>query len=143
MTMPEAPVRYPVTIEFDVHWGDMDAFGHVNNARYFTWFESCRTAYFMRIGLRVGGPSSLGPIMAHISCDYLSPIVYPATLVCGARIPKIGNTSFSMEYALWRRDAPADLCARGESVIVLMDYTTMQKIRVTDDLRRAIASVQA
>jgi acyl-CoA thioester hydrolase len=132
----------------------------VNNARYFTWFESCRTAYFMRIGLKVGGPSSLGPIMAHISCDYLSPIVYPATLVCGARVPKIGNTSFSMQYALWRRDdaakspttlgsprrgtgdAPADLCARGESVIVLMDYATMQKVRVTDDLRRAIANVE-
>src|SRR5690242_3740498 len=94
-TTPE-PLRYPVSIEFDIHWSEMDAFGHVNNARHFTWFESCRIAYFTRIGLRVDGPSELGPILAHIGCDYLSPIVYPARLVCAARVPKIGNTSFSM-----------------------------------------------
>lgn len=138
----DAPRGYPVSIEFDIHWGDMDAFGHVNNARHFTWFESCRTAYFLRLGLAIGGPSRLGPILAHIACDYLSPIVYPAKLVCGARVPKIGNTSFSMEYALWPSGAPSDLLARGESVIVLMDYTKMQKVRIDDPLRRAIDAIE-
>jgi acyl-CoA thioester hydrolase len=137
------PHRYPVSIEFDIHWGDMDAFGHVNNARYFTWFESCRTAYFLRVGLGVRGPSQLGPILAHIGCDYLSPIVYPAKLVCGTRVTKIGNTSLSMEYALWASGASGDLFARGESVIVLMDYTTMRKVPVGDQLRRAIDAVEA
>jgi acyl-CoA thioester hydrolase len=140
--MSEEPPVFPVTIEFDVHWGDMDAFGHANNARYFTWFESCRTAYFMRIGLRIDGPSPLGPILAHVACDYLRPIVYPARLVCGARVPKIGNTSFAMHYALWERDKPAEWCAHGESVIVMMDYSARQKVRVPDDLRRAIGDVE-
>jgi acyl-CoA thioester hydrolase len=140
--MPESPTHYPVTIEFDIHWGEMDAFGHVNNARHFTWFESCRIAYFLRIGLRANGPSSLGPILAHIGCDYLSPIVYPARLVCGARVSKIGNTSFAMEYALWHSGDPTKLCARGESVIVLMDYEAGHKVPVTDALRRAIDEVE-
>jgi acyl-CoA thioester hydrolase len=137
-----AEARSSVTISIDVLWGDMDAFAHVNNARYFSWFESCRTAYFSRIGLRMDRPSELGPILAHVSCDYLSPIVYPAKLVCGARVPKIGNTSFSMDYALWRSDEPSDLCARGQSVIVLVDYSTMRKVRVTDELRRAIHDLE-
>jgi acyl-CoA thioester hydrolase len=133
---------YPVTIEFDIHWGEMDAFGHVNNARHFTWFESCRIAYFMRVGLRADGPSSLGPILAHIGCDYLAPIVYPARLVCGARVPKIGRTSFAMEYALWKSGDPSKLYARGESVIVVMDYEARHKVPVTDALRRAIGEVE-
>src|SRR5262249_44709333 len=103
------PTRFPVTIEFDIHWGEMDAFGHVNNARHFTWFESSRIAYFEKIDVYMGGPSELGPIVAHNGCDYLSPIVYPARLVCAVRVPKIGNTSFSMEYALWRSGAPSEL----------------------------------
>ena len=72
---------YPITIAFDVQWGDMDAFGHVNNARYFTWFESCRSVYFVRMGLRMDRPSALGPIVANLTCDYLAPVVYPANLI--------------------------------------------------------------
>jgi acyl-CoA thioester hydrolase len=136
-------VRYPVSIEFDIHWNEMDAFGHVNNARHFTWFESCRVAYFTRIGIRMSGPSDVGPIVAHMACDYLRPIVYPAKLVCAARVPKIGNTSFTMEYAVWPSGEPSNLCARGDSVIVVLDYRTMTKIRVPDALRQAIAALES
>jgi len=140
--MADAPPSFPITIEFDIHWGDMDAFGHVNNARYLTWFESARSTYFRRIGLRLDRPSSPGPILAHIGCDYLSPIVYPARLVCGARVPKIGNTSFAMDYALWRVDEASKPCARGESVIVLFDYQTMTKVRIGDELRAAMQATE-
>ena len=134
---------YPITISFDVQWGDMDAFGHVNNARYFTWFESCRSVYFIRIGLRMSEPSSLGPIIANLTCDYLSPVVYPQSLVAGTRVSKIGNTSFTMEYGLWKKDDPDHLVARGTSVTVLFDYVAQKKVRVPDPIRDAIAQVEA
>jgi acyl-CoA thioester hydrolase len=140
--LPESPDDYPVRIEFDIHWGDMDAFGHANNARYLTWFESCRTAYFRRIGLRIVAPSAVGPIIAHTSCDYLSPIVYPARLTCGASVSKLGNTSFTMRYGLWPSDAPGALAARGEAVIVLLDYRAKQKVRIGDEMRRAIEATE-
>jgi len=136
-------VAYPVTIAFDVQWGDMDAFGHVNNARFFTWFESCRSVYFVRIRLRMNKPSNLGPILASISCDYLAPVVYPASLVAGTRVTKIGNSSFSMEYGLWHKDAPEQLVARGTSVVVMFDYAAQKKVRVPDEVRDQIAKVEA
>ena len=37
---------YPVVIETPVAWGEMDAYGHVNNIVYFRYFESARIAYF-------------------------------------------------------------------------------------------------
>ena|SRR5450432_530602 len=134
---------YPVTIAFDVQWGDMDAFGHVNNARYFTWFESCRSAYFLRLGLRMNQPSSLGPILASVTCDYVAPVVYPASLVAGVRIPKIGNTSFAMDYGLWKKDTPDHLVARGTSVVVLFDYVSAKKVRVPDAIRDQISKIEA
>ncbi len=41
---------YPVVVEWDVAWGDMDAYGHVNNVVYFRYFEQARIAYLERIG---------------------------------------------------------------------------------------------
>jgi acyl-CoA thioester hydrolase len=134
---------YPITIAFDVLWGDMDAFGHVNNARYFTWFESCRTVYFLRLGLRMDQPSPLGPIVASVSCDYLAPVVYPASLVAGVRVTKIGNTSFSMDYGLWKKDMPDPLLARGTSVVVLFDYVAQKKVRLPNEMRDEIAKIEA
>ena len=48
---------YPVALEVPVAWGDVDAFGHVNNTIYFRWFESARMAHFERVGLPVDRPS--------------------------------------------------------------------------------------
>lgn len=54
-----------VEIEIPVAWGEMDAYGHVNNIVYLRWFESCRMAYFRRSGVidRVEG-EGIGPILA-------------------------------------------------------------------------------
>jgi acyl-CoA thioester hydrolase len=133
---------YPIVVTFPVHWGDLDAFGHVNNARYFTWFESARVAYFRGIDLVMDRPSALGPIIASGTCDYLRPVTYPMNLAVGARVTSIGNTSFSMAYGLWQVDEPGKLYARGTSVVVAFDYAAMKKVRVPEQIRAAIARLQ-
>jgi acyl-CoA thioester hydrolase len=135
---------FPVVLEIPVQWGDMDALRHVNNARYFTWFESARIAYIQRIGAQagVGVGGEIGPILASVTCDYLRPIAFPATARVGARVSEIGSSSLRLEYAVERTDAPDDLCARGTSVIVLVRYATLEKVRVPDEARAAIAALE-
>jgi acyl-CoA thioester hydrolase len=134
-------VPFPVTVSFPVHWAEMDAMGHVNHARYFTWFESARIALFARIGVAADKPRDVGPILAMASCDFIRPVVYPATVVVGSRILKVGRTSITMEYAAWLLDAPERPCARGASVAVLVDYRTMQKVEVPLEVREGIANL--
>lgn len=111
----------------------MDALGHVNNARFFTWFESARIALFERIGVSTS-QAGTGPILATTTCDFLKPVVFPATLRASARVTKIGETSLTMEYTVV--DAKdATTYARGSSVAVLVDYRSGQKVRVPDDVR--------
>ena len=124
-------VPFPVTVSFPVHWAEMDAMGHVNHARYFTWFESARIALFARIGVAADKPRDVGPILAMASCDFIRPVVYPATVVVGSRILKVG----------WLLDAPERPCARGASVAVLVDYRTMQKVEVPLEVREGIANL--
>lgn len=43
---PDAFAGFPVRVGIPVAWGEMDAFGHVNNVVYFRYFESARIAFF-------------------------------------------------------------------------------------------------
>ncbi len=135
---------YALTLDLPVLWGDMDALRHVNNARYFTWFESARIALVQRIGAAagVGVGGEIGPILASATCDYLRPITFPATVRVGARVSEVGSSSLRLEYAVERTDAPDDLCARGTSVIVLVRYATLEKVRVPDEARAAITALE-
>jgi acyl-CoA thioester hydrolase len=135
--------RYPIEVPIRVQWGDMDALGHVNNARYFTWFESARIALFERLRLDSTGTPEVGPILARTSCDFLAPVTYPAELVAGTRITRLGNTSFGMEYVLRRvTPSPERVVARGEGVIVLIDYHSGAKVPIPDDLRAALEDLR-
>lgn len=118
-----------------VQWGDMDALGHVNNAKFFTWFESARIALFLRLGVAVDG-GGFGPILATTTCDFLKPVVYPASVRVRARLTKVGETSMTMEYGIEDAKDASIKYARGTSVAVLVDYATGKKVRVPDDVRR-------
>jgi acyl-CoA thioester hydrolase len=63
----------------------MDALGHVNNTRHVAWFEQARVEYLEKLGGIPTAKEGTGPILAHISCDYLRAIVYPADVEVGCR----------------------------------------------------------
>ena len=132
---------FPVTVRFPVQWGEMDAFGHVNNARFLAWFESARIAYLERVGLWGKEASGLGPILASSHVDYLRPVVFPAELVVGARVSRIGTTSLLMEYAV-QDAATGTPYARGSSAIVTVQYPEYAKVPVPAALRAAIEALE-
>ncbi len=133
---------FPVTISFTVHWSELDALGHVNNARYFTWFETARIECFRQVGLAISGTPEIGPILAHTRCDFLAPVRYPAEVVVGARVSRLGNTSFGMEYEAALADSPGSAVARGEGVVVLIDYASGAKIPIPSDLRGKLEALR-
>ena len=135
---------FPVSVTIPVQWGDMDAFGHVNNTRYLAWFESARIALFQRLGVATGNTGrGVGPILATTTCDYVVPVVWPATMVVTTRVSKVGETSVTQEYEVRDAATPEKLYAKGSSVIVMFDYGAGKKVRVPDDVRGAIERLSA
>ncbi|MBI4822314.1 MAG: acyl-CoA thioesterase [Deltaproteobacteria bacterium] len=132
--------RFPVNVRFPIHWGDMDAFGHVNNTRYFAWFETARIAYFQEVGVASKNPK-VAPILARATCDFRRPLTFPGEVVASARVSKIGTTSFTMEYQITLADDPENAAAKGEGVIVMYDYDSALKVAIPDELRAAIERV--
>lgn len=111
-----------VAIRFPVAWAEMDAFGHVNNSRYFTWFESARMALFERIGLPLVAGADHAPILARATCDFLRPVRWPAEVEIRVAVPRLGRSSFTTAYEARLIEAgEPQLVARGEGIVVIVD----------------------
>lgn len=127
-----------IRLRLPVLWGDMDALGHVNNARYFTWFESARIALFEELGLGAAGRPELGAILARATCDFHVPLHYPDEIEVTATVSRIGRTSFTMDYAITRVADPERTVARGEGIVVLYDYSEQRKVEIPPELRAGL-----
>jgi acyl-CoA thioester hydrolase len=136
--------RWPLTLDIPVAWGDMDAFGHVNNAVYLRWFESVRISYFEKTGvLERMDAEKIGPIVARTSVDYRKPVRYPDTVKVSATVLRVGTTSFVMRFRVLSTALGGELTAEGETVVVMMDYKTGQKLVVNPALRTRILALEA
>jgi acyl-CoA thioester hydrolase len=134
---------YPVTVERPVSWGEMDAFQHVNNARFFRYFEDARIAYFKRMNVfdRRGRWGNLAPILSLTSCDFKTPLVHPDTIHVGARVTEIEGARMTMEHAIASVDQER-LAAVGEAVVVAYDYEAEQKANVPEMWHEAIEQLE-
>ncbi len=128
---------FSVTIPVNVAWGEMDAFGHVNNVVFFRYMESGRIAYFDKIDLNKKlKHHGLGPILAATECQYLKPLFYPDKLIVGIKVTEIKNTSFVMEQAIFSERS--GLVATGKGVVVIFNYATQKKAPIPSELKSFI-----
>jgi len=141
--MAEATMEgFPVVLRWPVAWGDMDAFGHVNNTSYFRWFESVRIEYFAALGWTSSlAEAGVGPILAHTACTYRLPLTYPDWVLLGARVDDLEVDRFTMRYQVVSERA-GRVAAQGEGRIVAFDYASGRKAPLPETVRAAIGRLQ-
>jgi acyl-CoA thioester hydrolase len=141
MSHPEL-VQYPIVIELDVAWGEMDAYAHVNNVVYFRYFENARIAYLDRVGwLASMQTTGLGPIVASAQARFRKPVSYPDHLLVGARISAIQPDRVTFDYRLVSGKLNA-IAAEGQAVVVSYDYRSSAKAPVPEAIRTAIEGLE-
>ncbi|ENW91270.1 acyl-CoA thioesterase [Acinetobacter dispersus] len=129
---------YPVVHKQAVAWGDMDAFGHVNNVQYYRYMESARIAYLMALNIF---EQDILTVVASSQCKYLSPVFYPDVLHVGARIEELRNSAFRMHYVLWS-ETQQQMIATGEAVMVCVDKETSGKLNIPELIRQKIIQLE-
>jgi acyl-CoA thioester hydrolase len=136
-----APFRFYHPIE--VRYGDIDAQGHVNNARTFTYMEQARVRYVQHLGLWDGRDfKTIGIILAEAACTYKAPILLTQRLRVGVRTSRIGTKSIEFSYSIEDSDS-GQVMAIGRTVQVAYDYRLGVSIRVPEDWRRIIETFEA
>jgi acyl-CoA thioester hydrolase len=119
---------------FNVAWGDMDALGHVNNARYFDYFQETRIEWLAELHISLA--QDTGPVVIHAACTFLKPVIYPATVTIISSVHSLGNSSFIMNHDLYQND---QLMAEGMCKVVWTDYMQKKSIAVPENLRDLFA----
>jgi acyl-CoA thioester hydrolase len=106
-----------------VRWGDLDAFGHVNNATYLVYAQEARYAWSKMIEM----------VVARAEVDFIAPI-YVGDIYIDVEIwvNKIGNSSFGLTYEMKNGD---ELVARIKTVQVTVSLET-KKSRPINDAER-------
>lgn len=117
-----------------VRWGDMDAYGHVNNTVYFRYFEQARVEWLEQQGSRVSPDEPVGPVIINASCTFYMPVNYPATVQVKMYGGEPGRTSLMTWYELFV-DGDDRLYADGAAKTVWMDTRTGKSAPLPDTIR--------
>lgn len=134
---------FPVIIEIPIAWGDMDAFRHVNNVRYFRYIESGRIAYMEKLSyMELMERSGVGPILASTQCRYKIPLTFPDVISVGTRVSELKEDRFTMKHLIYSHRFQKT-AAEGEGVIVSFDYKAGRKAPVPDEIKRGIMGLEA
>ena len=129
---PNAKLIY--TTRMAVRWGDMDAYGHVNNTVYFRYFEQTPVEWAERMGSRVSPEEPVGPVIINASCTFLAPVNYPATVVIKMYAGDPGRSSVMTWYELFV-EGDERVYAEGAAKTVWMDTRTGKSAPIPDVVR--------
>lgn len=130
--MSKFKFHYPIEVRF----GDLDAFWHVNNARYLVYLEQARSRYVQEMGLVDGKELWRLPlIVGDIHIRYRSPIELGDEVIVSIAATRISGKTVTFEYEIAGKDG-TPLYATAESIMVSFDYHAKKSVPVSDDLRR-------
>jgi acyl-CoA thioester hydrolase len=118
-----------------VEFRDLDAFGHVNNALFFSYFESGRTQLWFDL---TGGSDwrDIGFIVARAECDFRSQLRLEEIEI-RTRIGEMRNSSLDFHTEIVKRSGE-ETAAAGKVVVVLWDWAQHSKLVISEELRRRV-----
>lgn len=124
------------TTTMPIRWGDMDAYGHVNNTVYFRYMEQARVEWIegLNVVVRPGGE---GPVIINASCTFMVPMTYPGEVEVKTFVGKPGRSSVETWVEL-RLVGDDTLYAEGASKVVWMDTQTGKSVPIPPHVRDVI-----
>ncbi len=119
-------------------WIDNDAYGHVNNTVYYSWFDTAVNTWLIEAGLLDVGAGDVIGLVVETSCRYHRSVAFPQSVEAGIRLTRLGNSSIRWEVGIFSAGelAPA---AEGQFVHVYVDRETRRPVRVPDRWRATLA----
>lgn len=129
---------WPVTYERKVRYSDTDVQGIVFNGNYATYHDDTVTDLFDRIGYEWG---EVEMVLARMEIDFKSPGKLGETLVTGARVERIGNTSLTVALSTWEKETERTV-AEAKQVQVIVAGEDSRPVPIPEALVSAIEAAQ-
>ena len=135
---------FPYELTIEVAFRDIDAFGHVNNAVFFSYMEYIRVKYVAKLfaGTKLATDSLLDIplILVQATCSYLSPALLDERLTLGIGFSRFGTKSFDLLYRFEGQDGRQ--VAHGRTVQVMYNYATGSAFAIPEDIKEKVGVFQ-
>ena len=118
-------------------WMDNDAYGHVNNVHFLSYFDTVVNTYLIGRGALDIQASPVIGLVVETGCQYLAPLTYPETVTAGLRVAHLGRSSVRYEIALFAESAET-AAAQGYFVHVYVDRDSRRPVELPAALRLAL-----
>jgi acyl-CoA thioester hydrolase len=131
---------YHYFLDIPTRWNDNDMYGHINNAVYYTWFDTLVNNFLIENGLLDPQTSETIGLVVDTGCQYFAPLSYPETVTVGLRAAKIGTSSVRYEIGVFKK-GEVEPCAQGHFVHVYVDAKTRKPKPMSADMRAKLTSL--
>ena len=141
----------PALTRLEIRYGDLDPYGHVNNAVYLEFFEKVRICYWRVLAdmvgiekLEAGDVPGARYVIAETTVRYKAPIFFEDILHGAARMRTVGNRSYAMDFELRTGATFEDglLVAEGSAAHVFFDPKTNEVQPRPDWFLPAVAELE-
>ena len=123
-------------------WMDNDAYGHVNNVIYYSWFDTVVNQFLIVNGeLNVVTSPTIG-LVIETQCNYFSSVSFPDVITAGVCVSKLGNSSVRYEVGIFRNDEN-QAAAQGHFIHVYVDRETRKPVGIPESTRNLLKTIQA
>jgi acyl-CoA thioester hydrolase len=129
--------QYRHFLPIQTRWSDNDAYGHVNNVVYYSWFDTVVNEYLIASGaLDIQASPAVG-LVVETRCNYFSELAFPQRVDAGLRVAHAGRSSVRYELALF--GAGEDTAsAQGHFIHVYVDRASRRPVPLPPALRAAV-----
>lgn len=128
--------------QHSTRWWDNDAYRHINNAVYYSFFDSAVNQILIQSGVLNIESSPVIGLVVETSCRYYAPIAFPDVIHTGVRVSKIGSSSVQYAIGLFRNDSD-QASADGLFVHVYVDRITNKPQPIPHDTRQLLETLTA
>ncbi len=137
---PHSVDDYQYMIDIHTRWNDNDVYGHINNAVYYTWFDTCVNNFLIENDLLDIGNSKTIGLVVDTGCQYFVPLSYPETVQTGLRVGRIGNSSVRYEIAVFG-EGEKMAAAQGHFVHVYVDEKTRKPAAISAHMQDILSKL--
>jgi acyl-CoA thioester hydrolase len=120
--------------DFAIRWGDMDAYGHMNNTMYFFYVQEARFELLKEHGIIVDLHGE-APILASTACNFLKPVFYPEIIVVETYLVSIEGKKVTFEHLIYSKADSNKIFASLTALVMWYDFSTNKTILPPESVR--------
>ncbi len=128
---------FPHLLTLSTRWADVDVYGHVNNVVYYSYFDTVVNEHLIAHGVLDPQASAVIGLAVETRCTYFRSLTFPAPVVAGMRVAKLGSSSVRYEIALFQGE-DARAAAQGHFVHVYVDRASQRPVPLPEAVRRVL-----